>query len=176
MPSVPHAALTLPGQTRSVAASRRFAREVLSEWAADDLEWVVTHVLSELVTNAVIHAASRCIVRLEIDDERLRLEVTDGSRQVPRRRHYSEEATTGRGLGLVEDLTLAWGVLFTASGKTVWCEIARPADGSHVTVENLFARAERPGLGPTATGRGLRSAHTPARAHPRPRPALRDAA
>ena len=51
------------------------------------------------------------------------MEVVDGSAMSPRTRRFSVESTTGRGLGLVEELSTRWGVEKRPDGKTVWFEV-----------------------------------------------------
>jgi hypothetical protein len=46
------------------------------------------------------------------------------------RRRYSEQATTGRGLALVERLAGRWGVSLDGERKTVWCELNADAPGA----------------------------------------------
>ena len=58
----------------------------------------------------------------------VRIEVADGSVRVPRLCDYGLQATTGRGVGLVADLSREWGVHGRPGGKTVWCEIAPESD------------------------------------------------
>src|SRR5436309_831391 len=109
----------------SVATARRWARETVEAWDADGQEWSVTQLLTEIVTNAVLHADTRFRVRLEQDlgSGRLRCEVTDTGAARPRLRHHSAEATTGRGLRMVADLARGWGVVALDGAKTVWFEL-----------------------------------------------------
>jgi hypothetical protein len=73
----------------------------------------------------VLHAATSYDVTLEQrTDGTLRIGVSDGSVRKPRARDYAVDATTGRGLGLVGSLAIAWGTSALPSGKTVWCDIA----------------------------------------------------
>jgi anti-sigma regulatory factor (Ser/Thr protein kinase) len=126
---VPAEERRLQADLLSVAAARRFVRELLGRWRAADYEWVASQVVSELVTNAVIHARTDFVVALSLDDGILRVAVTDSSSRRPVRRHYSDEATTGRGLALVERLAGRWGVDLDGSHKTVWCELSSEAPG-----------------------------------------------
>jgi anti-sigma regulatory factor (Ser/Thr protein kinase) len=105
-----------------VAEARRWARAILMAWDADDLEWELSQLLTEVVTNAVLHAGTMLRVVLEQDaaSGRLRCEVTDGSPAQPRVRRHSAEATTGRGLQLLESVATSWGVQPVSGGKTVW--------------------------------------------------------
>lgn len=92
--------------------------------AADD----AVLLASELATNAVIHAGTPFRVAVRRRDDRLRVEVADGSRAVARRQRFSTTSGTGRGLALVDDVADRWGVDQDGDGKTVWFELAvRPA-------------------------------------------------
>ena len=79
--------------------------------------------LSEVVTNAVLHARTRVHVRVVEIGDLVRVEVADGSPVKPVRRAYVEVSPTGRGLHLLDRLTSGWGIDMTADGKTVWFEI-----------------------------------------------------
>ncbi|MFL6138108.1 MAG: ATP-binding protein [Frankiaceae bacterium] len=120
----------LQADLRSVAAARRFVRELLTYWHADDYEWTAAQVVSELVTNAVIHARTAFVLGLSLDGGVLRISVTDTSPRRPVRRRYSDEATTGRGLALVERLAGRWGVSLDGERKTVWCELTAESPGA----------------------------------------------
>jgi len=89
--------LTLTATTASVGAARRFLAETLRGWAATGLEWPASQVVSELATNAVIHAGTSFTVVLLMQGDALRIEVRDGSVLLPRQRRYGLSATTGRG-------------------------------------------------------------------------------
>jgi anti-sigma regulatory factor (Ser/Thr protein kinase) len=121
--------LSLPDDSRSVAAARRFTRDILAAWHAERFEWIASQIVTELATNAVIHAGTAFTVRVLLDGEQLRLEVSDGSSQRPRPRHYDVDATTGRGLALIDRLARTWGTMADQGGKTVWCEIVQPDHG-----------------------------------------------
>jgi anti-sigma regulatory factor (Ser/Thr protein kinase) len=122
----PHRAVfTGDARTATVAEARRWARGVLAAWDADDLEWELSQLLTEVVTNAVLHAGTtlRVVLQQDAASERLRCEVTDGSPVRPRMRRHSAEATTGRGLQLLESVASSWGVQPASGGKTVWFEL-----------------------------------------------------
>jgi len=114
---------SLPSDISSAARARRFVREVLSEWELDVCEEVASLAVSELITNAVLHARSAPELVVRLIEERLRVEVHDASPALPARKHYAVDAGTGRGLLLVERLVGAWGVEPTDDGKVVWFEI-----------------------------------------------------
>jgi serine phosphatase RsbU (regulator of sigma subunit)/anti-sigma regulatory factor (Ser/Thr protein kinase) len=123
------AAVTLAAEPASGAAARRFVQRTLAAVPADP-DRVDTLVLlcSELVTNAVLHAAAPSEVRLRVREGRVRLEVHDPSPQVPVARAPDLAATNGRGMMLVDALADAWGIDvgdgLPDEGKTVWVELA----------------------------------------------------
>lgn len=84
---------------------------------------VAVLLVSELVANAVLHAHTPIRVVLRLNGALLRVEVHDGDRRTPTRKHYSALATTGRGLFLVERLARDWGVSTNPTGKSVWFEL-----------------------------------------------------
>lgn len=125
-------AVTLPPASTSVPAARRFLQDALDGWGADGFSWTATQILSELATNAVLHAGTSFTVTLTLSGDVLRLAVTDSSARSPRERHYGLEATTGRGVQLVAALSRTWGVDAEPGGKTVWCDLeagSEPGDG-----------------------------------------------
>ena len=123
--------LPLPAAAASVAEARRFLRTTLSDWDAEALEWPAMQALSELVTNAVLHAGTAVTVGLEqVGPGNLRLEVRDGSGRIPHQRRYGTQATTGRGIALVDGLSDRWGVDPAGDGKTVWCELSAPDEAA----------------------------------------------
>lgn len=78
--------------------------------------------ISEVVTNAVLHARSAAQLRVTAEQDGLRVEVTDHDPTVPTRRQHDLGAPTGRGLHLLDALTRAWGTAPAADGKIVWFE------------------------------------------------------
>lgn len=83
-------------------------------------------VVSELATNAVLHAHTPFKVVVEQRNDAVRLVVLDGSPRRPIASDAAPATTTGRGLQIVDALTRAWGVEPAAEGKAVWAELARP--------------------------------------------------
>ncbi len=96
---------------------------------ADDAELAV----AELVTNALLHAAPPVSLRVVPQQETVRLEVQDGSRSAPVRGRSDPSSMTGRGLMLVDALTLRWGVDAAPDGKVVWAELGPAEDGGAET-------------------------------------------
>jgi PAS domain S-box-containing protein len=102
-------------------------------------------LVSEVVTNAIVHAGTVIDVHFCLDDGGLMAEVVDGSPHMPVRRHYSNLAGTGRGLGLLEKLVDRWGVRRQTGSKTVWFEL-RTGDpqpvGEHASADINDSAAE----------------------------------
>ena len=118
---MPQAEVTLPGTTSSVPAARHFVESIVTAWGHPELGWSAALVVSELATNAALHARTPFTVSVDTGEGgTVRVEVSDGSRRLPQQRTYGAEATTGRGLRLVEDIAASGGVIDCDGGKTVW--------------------------------------------------------
>ena len=116
---------SLPPDSVSPARARRFVVRALEASGLVDLADTAELLVSELVTNAVLHARSKIVVRVDVDGQRLRVEVRDDTTGTPQVRSYGAQATTGRGLLLVETLATRWGFKPQAAGKAVWFELER---------------------------------------------------
>jgi anti-sigma regulatory factor (Ser/Thr protein kinase) len=103
-------------------------REQLSTWGLDALEFSACQALTELSTNAVIHARTEFGVTVDWSDDVLKVGVQDGSPKLPVERAYGLDATTGRGLALVGQLCRSWGVERRGAGKVVWFEVVADAE------------------------------------------------
>ena len=117
----------------SAGAARRFVSDTLASWSLLGLEELATLLVSELVGNVILHAGTELDVELRRSSGVLRVAVRDLSLVLPARKHYSRTSTTGRGLGLVEDLAMRWGVDRTTDGKAVWFELAEASAGATTT-------------------------------------------
>ena len=109
----------------SAEAARRLVRHAMAPCPSELVD-SASLVVSELVTNAVLHARTAIgVVIILLDDGAVRLEVSDESSALPYRRPYSEGSATGRGLVLVDALSAGWGVnsRHDTEGKTVWAEL-----------------------------------------------------
>jgi hypothetical protein len=87
-------------------------------------------MISELVTNAILHGGEGAILTILVDDLRIRAEVRDASPAMPVVRSYSETATTGRGMVIVDALAADWGTYAVDGGKVVWFELAKANSGT----------------------------------------------
>jgi anti-sigma regulatory factor (Ser/Thr protein kinase) len=119
-----------------VGRARRWARSRLagSGIEADEpLAETVILLVSELVTNAVVHTGCPAVLRLSLPDEAtesatVRLEVADTSCQAPVPRCAEGDETGGRGLALVNGLADRWGWSAEGTGKRIWCELDRGSE------------------------------------------------
>lgn len=126
--------------------ARRWARSRLRDSGVghdEALAETLLLVVSELVTNAVVHAGTSSALRLLLPDGRtpgaVRVEVSDLSTRPPRQRHAKGEEVGGRGLELVSLLADRWGWEREGPGKRVWCELDRPVCGFASRGETSFA-------------------------------------
>ena len=132
---------TFPAERRSAGTARRFVARQLSEWGREDLMDTAVLLVSELVTNAVLHAGGPVDLTLRLSGSRLRVEVGDRDPRPPLRVRYSEHSSTGRGLLLVDRAVDRWGVERRPAGKTVWFELSGGDDdrGGHQRTQGGFA-------------------------------------
>jgi anti-sigma regulatory factor (Ser/Thr protein kinase) len=120
----PAQALT-PGP-RGVSDARRWAAQVLNEIDRPELVEAASISVSEVITNALLHAEQPVSVRLRGTREHPRIEVRDGSRQPPDLPDLDGNPeddvllTFGRGLSIVARVSSAWGADIDEEGKTVW--------------------------------------------------------
>jgi anti-sigma regulatory factor (Ser/Thr protein kinase) len=104
--------------------ARRLVVTALREWGQDEsLVQDAALVLSELATNAVVHAGSAFSVAVRAQESVLRVAVQDASPLDAASPERGLIARTGHGLGLIDVLATRWGVEATASGKVVWAEL-----------------------------------------------------
>jgi hypothetical protein len=111
-----------------VPSARRFVRATLEQLDASAAWDTLSMLLSELATNAVLHARTEFHVEIIRAADRVRVSVTDLSPVIPRQRDYAADSTTGRGMRLVDSLAVAWGVERGTDRKTVWFEVLADGD------------------------------------------------
>ncbi len=128
----------------TVADSRRFVRRVCASWRVDQEQIQdATLLASELVSNAITASVSagpssghnapdsdvKSIgMRLVDLGHSLVIEVRDSSSHPPKLTEPSLEAEHGRGLQLVDALSIRWGHYTRGGGKVVWCQLALDTD------------------------------------------------
>ena len=114
----------LPPEATSAGEARRLLRDALDGVVVEDSMDAAQVAVSEIVTNALVHAGTPMHLRVLLGTPGLRVELGDGSPHLPHRRDYSEVASTGRGLHVVGEVVDSWGAYPSGDGKVVWFEIA----------------------------------------------------
>ena len=116
-------------EARSAREARSFVADALPD--LDGLDTRVALAVSEVASNAILHARTPFTVRVLVDPDRVRVEVTDQDPHMPVRQDYAADSVTGRGLAIVEELSDRWGADGHEGDKTVWFEIdLPPGDGT----------------------------------------------
>jgi len=113
----------------SVAASRRYVRDVLRRHPLANID-AVELMVSELATNSVKHAHSDFKVSINDSAGEIRVEVRDTGRGQPVLRFPAPTEPSGRGLRIVEALSLTWGTADSPRGKTVWFTVPSKAEAA----------------------------------------------
>ncbi|MFC6595664.1 SpoIIE family protein phosphatase [Kitasatospora paranensis] len=130
------AAATFEPVDRSAASARAFVRDALLGWGLPEVVDDAVVLVSELVTNAVVHAGTAAEVGCIREEETVRIEVTDRHPErglpafanVPTAsdRYADPDGEGGRGLLMCSALSSCWGVEYAAGRKTVWFRLALP--------------------------------------------------
>ncbi|MFD5772142.1 SpoIIE family protein phosphatase [Streptomyces fungicidicus] len=108
---------------QAVGHARRFTRRTLRSWGVTADMDAALLVVSELVTNALVHTEGQVRLDITLVNDRLRLAVADASPRTPAKpTSIGWGATGGRGILLVEAVSAAWGTLPVSGGKQVWAE------------------------------------------------------
>jgi serine/threonine-protein kinase RsbW len=119
------------GIPASVPAARRHVRDLLVGWGLRQLEEAGAVLVTELVTNAVLHAASDVEVELlDGGDGQVVLVVADRSPFLPVPRRSGREAATGRGMWLLDHFSSERGVEQLDGGKRVWAVLCSEVQGA----------------------------------------------
>jgi anti-sigma regulatory factor (Ser/Thr protein kinase) len=110
----------------AVREARRYVRAgLLSSFPDDRLDDLVL-VVSEVVTNAVIHGAPPGTLGIFLSDALVRIEVSDSTSAAPVQGVAHHESHRGRGVALMDSLSDRWGVVVgPGEGKIVWFEVDR---------------------------------------------------
>jgi anti-sigma regulatory factor (Ser/Thr protein kinase) len=118
------AEIQLPATESSVRVARKFAAGVLAEWAigGEPAENAVL-IVSELLTNAIVHGDPPIELRLHLTADELTIDVDDGSSVMPRKLRPAPEDPHGRGVAIVAQLSRRWAARPHGRGKTVRCTI-----------------------------------------------------
>ena len=113
--------VTLPCEPSSAAAARRFVASTLT--CPEPFDMTVALLVSELASNAVLHAHTAFTVTVARHDGIVQVSVTDANPQPPVMKHYDQTSITGRGLRILATAASRWGWDVHEHGKTVWFEI-----------------------------------------------------
>lgn len=120
----PHrASKRLAGDPRAAREARRFLRDLLATWqVGEEVLDSAELCLSELVTNAVVHAGTASVLTIELQEDQLRVAVRDrGAGDAPGLVEDEDPLKVfGRGLQLVDALSDQWGTERDDSGTTSW--------------------------------------------------------
>ncbi|AVT40434.1 SpoIIE family protein phosphatase [Plantactinospora sp. BB1] len=125
------ASMEVPAEPTAPGRVRHWMAGQLNQWGVPE-QVVGAAVLctSELTTNALLHAGTAARVEIDLSPERLLVSVADsGTRGAVTRARTEKLSSRGRGLGLIEQLSDAWGTDPTVRGSTVWFEMMIPATG-----------------------------------------------
>jgi hypothetical protein len=107
-------------------AARRFVTEMLRQRGAGEIAPDAGLLVTELATNAVVHARSGFTVAVSARGAAVRIAVRDTSPLPGADPHAPLTAAPTRGLGIVAAVAGQWGTeLLGDEGKTVWAELHR---------------------------------------------------
>lgn len=133
----------LSADPSSVGVARRSVRREMQRAGLEALSADAELLVTELVSNAVMHARTAVTLRVEVLAWKVRVEVEDGSPQLPAWSPSDTEALSGRGLTLVNAMSDSWGArALHGAGKVVWFELGQgqPEPGTMGTPEQLLAQ------------------------------------
>jgi len=118
--TTPRAEVELPVSREAPALAREFLRgSTCAEHHSEVVDDAVLMV-SELVTNSVLHGGPPVVVAVDCDEATLQVRVRDGSPSLPALRDAATGDENGRGLALVAEMSADWGVDTEEDGKHVW--------------------------------------------------------
>ena len=115
--------LRLPPEPSSAGAARRFVANTIGD--GDEVTELAVLLVSELASNAIMHARTEFEVSVHVCDEHFRVAVSDSDPTVPLVRSYSPDALSGRGMHIVAATANRWGYESLPDGKIVWFELDR---------------------------------------------------
>jgi anti-sigma regulatory factor (Ser/Thr protein kinase) len=169
------AVLTLEPTPHAAGEARRFVATTCARWGVDAVVDIVSLAVSELVTNALLHAHTRIEVELCVVNGSLEVCVADHDPRRPTLRPMrtdlladldavaavspetderqslkvgaSGSVAAGRGLLIIDALADEWGVSERADGKEVWLTLAVPWEHHPERCECSDRRSTRPASG-----------------------------
>ena len=114
----------MSSDVRLVASTRAIVASALDS-ATGPIVDIAVLLTDEVATNALLHGGGEYTVALDLDDVRIRVEVTDTCPDPPIVYEPSIDREFGRGMAIVNALATAWGTERAGAGKTVWFELQR---------------------------------------------------
>jgi PAS domain S-box-containing protein len=121
--------LDVPGAASSLHSGRSFTAATLRHWELPEgIIEDATLIVSELLTNAIIHGRPPIRLRLRRTRHELAIEVDDGDSAMPRKLRTTPDDEHGRGLAIVADLASRWAARANGFGKTVWSTLPIPPE------------------------------------------------
>ena len=104
------------------ADARRDVTAFLVEVGHEELVSIASLIVSELVTNSIVHASSAITLRASWTGDRLHVDVSDQGGGTPAAR---DPDTSGRGLRIVDAFATHWGSVpqFDGDGRATWFEL-----------------------------------------------------
>ena len=126
---MPAQKIELASEVKSCSIARRFVQDTLVD-APDDLRDDASLLISEVVTNALLHAKGPVVVEVEQRGVAYRIAVSDNSSAPPTQKGYRTDDATGRGLQLLDCLATSWGWEWNGPGKVVWFELGGPTESA----------------------------------------------
>ncbi|MET0143301.1 MAG: ATP-binding protein [Ilumatobacteraceae bacterium] len=127
------AGFDIPAERRSPGLARRKVAQVVDSWGFGALRADAELVVSELITNAIVHAPGSASYELQLSETPtgLRLAVRDGSTSAPVMRSLDDGRPGGRGLRIISTVATNWGYDVLPAGKRIWVDLDQPpASGS----------------------------------------------
>lgn len=112
-----------PAEPKDLSRARQFVVDTLRSWSLGRVADDAAIIVSELATNAILHAASDFVVALSLQSDCVRLSVRDASAELPVTRAPSPSTISGRGLILISALADSWGTESVDDGKVVWVDL-----------------------------------------------------
>jgi anti-sigma regulatory factor (Ser/Thr protein kinase) len=135
--------LTLSPTVEAVGRGRRWVTDALCAWGLESLVYTAALLTSEVLTNALLHARTDMVLNVKRSGlDGATISVRDGSTHPPRRRSHSSEATTGRGLTLLDQLAQNWSVESRPDGKTLTFTVGGDIDPWAAFADSDWSDAE----------------------------------
>lgn len=115
--------LTVSPRPEEAGRAREWIAGVLARNGFHALTDDAELLISEAATNALVHASTQVTVNADRRPDRVRVAVSDADIHLPAVAALDGEATSGRGLHVIDRLADDWGVYIRPGGKTVWFDL-----------------------------------------------------